>query len=100
MTSLPEHIKRRAAWRSVGLACVALVVTSRPAHAAGGALDLLYERTVMSAADQRCALSTPQIKAALDASRLQARGAALRAGTPKDRLAETEGRAWRKARAV
>ncbi|WGM40204.1 hypothetical protein [Caulobacter sp. NIBR1757] len=54
----------------------------------------------MSAADQRCALFTPQIKAALDASRLQARGAALRAGAPKETLAETEGRAWRKAKAV
>ncbi len=100
MTSLHEQIKGRVAWWSVGLVCVALVATSRPAHAAGGALDLLYERTVMSAADQRCALFTPQIKAALDASRLQARGAALRAGASKDTLAETEGRALRKGRAA
>ncbi len=100
MTSLREQIKGRAAWWSVGLVCVALVVTAKPAHAATGALDLLYERTVMSAADQRCALFTPQIKAALDASRLQARGAALRAGTPKEALSQTESRAWAKARAV
>ena len=100
MTSLREQIRGRAAWWSVGLVCVALVVTAKPAHAATGALDLLYERTVMSAADQRCALFTPQIKAALDASRLQARGAALRAGTPKEALSQTESRAWAKARAV
>ena len=100
MTSLREQLKGRAVLWTVGLVCVALVATSKHAHAAGGALDLLYERTVMSAADQRCALFTPPIKAALDASRLQARGAALRAGMPQERLAETEGRAWRKARAV
>ncbi|RYF94862.1 MAG: hypothetical protein EON95_03745 [Caulobacteraceae bacterium] len=84
----------------MGLVCVALVVTSRPAHAAGGALDLLYERTVMSAAGARCALFTPQVSAALDASRLQARGAALRAGARIETLGQTEGRAWRKARAA
>lgn len=100
MTSLREQILGRAVWWSVGLVCVALVATAKPAHAATGALDLLYERTVMSAADQRCALFTPQIKAALNASRLQARGAALRAGTSKDVLGQTEVRAWNKARAA
>lgn len=100
MTSLREQILGRAVWWSVGLVCVALVATAKPAHAAGGALDLLYERTVMSVADQRCALFTPPIRAALDASRLQARGAALRAGASKETLAETEGRAWRKAKAT
>lgn len=100
MTSLREQIMGRAAWWSVGLVCVALVVTAKPAHAAGGALDLLYERTVMSAADKRCALFTPPIRAALDASRLQARGAALRAGTPRESLNQVEGRAVAKARTV
>jgi len=49
------------------------------AHAAGAA-ELYYERTVMRAADGRCRLFAPEISAALAASSLQARGAALRAG--------------------
>jgi hypothetical protein len=100
MASLREQLKGRVAWWTVGLVCVALVATAKPAHAAGGALDLLYERTVMSAAGQRCNLFTPQVSAALDASRLQARGAALRAGAPPQALGQTEGRAWSKARAI
>ncbi len=100
MTSLREQLKGRAAWWSVGLVCVVLVATSKPAHAAGGALDLLYERTVMSAAGARCGLFTPAVSAALDASRLQARGAALRAGAGSEALGRIESRAWSKARSV
>jgi hypothetical protein len=56
-----------------------LFVPPALAHAAGPA-DLYYERTVMWAADGRCRLFTPEIGAALAASSLQARGAALRSG--------------------
>ncbi|NBB15276.1 hypothetical protein GVN21_07900 [Caulobacter sp. SLTY] len=80
----------------IGGACVAVLAATKPAHAAP-ALDLLYERTVMVAADDRCGLFSPQIAAALDASRLQARGAALRAGARPETLAETERRARSKA---
>jgi dihydroorotate dehydrogenase electron transfer subunit len=47
---------------------------------AGSALDLFYERSVMHAVDRRCDLFDPGVAAALDAARVQARGAALRAG--------------------
>lgn len=39
----------------------------------------LYERTLMLDADRRCGLFDPTVRAALSASRLQARGAAVRA---------------------
>lgn len=93
MTSLRNQIKERVLWWAISLVCVAAVVTARPAHAAGGALDLLYERTVMTAADSRCQLFSPPIGAALNAARLQARGAALRAGAEAETLSRTEQRA-------
>lgn len=96
MTSLRNQLRDRIGWWVIGGACVAVVAASKPAHAAP-ALDLLYERTVMVAADDRCGLFSPPIAAALDASRLQARGAALRAGARPETLAETERRARSKA---
>lgn len=97
MTSLRAHLQGRIAWGLIGLTCVALVCTAKPAHAAGAALELFYERSVMTAADGRCRLFAPQIGAALNASRIQARGAALRAGTNNATLAATERRARDKA---
>ncbi|MDH4385991.1 MAG: hypothetical protein QE280_11175 [Caulobacter sp.] len=70
------------------------------AEAGGGAASLLYERTVMTAANGRCRLFTPQIAAALDASRIQARGAALRSGARSDDLREVERRARSRADTV
>lgn len=60
-------------------------------------MDLLYERTVMSAADDRCGLFTPNLGLALDAARLQARGAALRAGTADLQVLAVERRARARA---
>jgi hypothetical protein len=54
---------------------------------------LFYERTVMREADGRCHLFSPAIAAALNASSLQAHGAALRAGVTRDVLAATADRA-------
>ena len=48
------------------------------AHAA--AVDAYYERAVMTAADQRCHLFTPELGSALGAAQAQAHGAALRSG--------------------
>ena len=62
----------------MGLLGAALAAAPGAAHAR--ALDLVYERTVMTTADQRCSLFAPEISAALAAAQAQARGAALRAG--------------------
>ena len=53
---------------------------------AGGASDLFYERSLMSAAGARCKLFDSGTAAALAASGRQARGAALRAGADPDAL--------------
>lgn len=97
MKSLRGKTRDRATrwWVLAGLA--AAMVVPGVVQARGGALDLLYERTVMSAADSRCRLFHPRIAAALNASRIQARGAALRAGTSPETIAETERRARARA---
>jgi hypothetical protein len=60
---------------------LAVIAAALPAVAAAApAVDLYYERTLMSSAGEHCGLFTPQIGAALQASAAQARGAALRAG--------------------
>jgi hypothetical protein len=75
----------------MGLLGAALAVTSGNAHAQ--ILDLVYERTVMAAADERCGLFTPEISAALAAAQAQAHGAALRSGATLERLRTLEERA-------
>jgi len=62
--------------------------------------DLFYERTVMSAAGDRCSLFTPEISAALASSAAQARGAALRAGTDPKSLDGLKRTAQMRAEAV
>jgi hypothetical protein len=76
----------------MGLLGAALAATPGLAHARP--LDLVYERTVMTAADARCGLFAPEVSAALTAARIQARGAALRSGAdPLDlRVLEREAR--------
>jgi hypothetical protein len=76
----------------------ALVASPGLAHAQ--ALDLFYERTVMTAADQRCVLFAPDVSAALAASAAQARGAALRGGASLDSVRGVEARARTKAAQV
>jgi hypothetical protein len=68
-----------------------------PGFAQAQPADLFYERTVMSAADDRCDLFAPEVGAALAASAAQARGAALRAGTSFDTLRTIEINARSKA---
>ncbi|RAK57926.1 hypothetical protein DJ018_08470 [Phenylobacterium deserti] len=76
----------------------AAALAGAPSLAHAQALNLLYERTVMIAADQRCGLFTPAVSAALGASAAQARGAALRAGQPRNAVEAAEGRARARAR--
>lgn len=68
-----------------------------PALAMAGPVDQFYERTVMTAADGRCALFEPGVGAALAAAQAQARGAALRSGVSEAELADVERRARTKA---
>jgi len=83
----------------MGLAAAGGILAA-PGVSTAGAADLLYERTVMVAADQRCGLFDPATSAALDAGRLQARGAAIRSGASKNALAKVERRATAKAAAT
>ncbi|MFZ5670504.1 MAG: hypothetical protein ACOY4K_13510 [Pseudomonadota bacterium] len=96
MTS-PQQGRRRRRWLGAGLAAV---VVGAAGGAAAGALDLYYERTLMGAADARCDLFDPVVGAALEAGRVQARGAALRAGASAETLQAAEARALARGRAV
>ncbi|CAN7412681.1 hypothetical protein LJR225_002637 [Phenylobacterium sp. LjRoot225] len=73
------------------------ILASTPGCAEAQILDLLYERTVMTIADGRCRLFTPDVSAALSAAQVQARGAARRAGAGVDALRSVEARARAKA---
>src|SRR5690242_17679480 len=93
------------AWRKMRRGATALMVAgaalAAPALAqAAGAASLFYERAVMTAADQRCNLFTPQVSAALEAARAQARGAALRGGAETAELQRVQARAQQKAASV
>jgi len=85
-------------WRGFWL--TAAVCAAPCVALAGSALDLFYERSVMAAADTRCDLFDPGVSTALDAARVQARGAALRAGASEDVLLGVEQRARAKAQAA
>jgi len=75
--------------RLVLVAAVSLVPTL--AHAA--AVDAYYERSVMTAADQRCHLFSADLASALEASQAQARGAAMRSGLTNTQLDGVQTRA-------
>jgi len=79
-------------WTGAGLAATVLMVAAA-GPALAGAADLLYERTLMTAADARCRLFEPAVGAALESGRMQARGAALRGGSSADALSQVERRA-------
>ena len=93
-----QRRKARPASRWVGFVFAACAAAPGFAHAQPA--DLFYERAVMTAADQRCGLFTPEVGAALAAAAAQARGAALRAGAAPDVLQRTERIASAKAAAV
>jgi hypothetical protein len=71
-----------------------------PVCAHAGAVDAYYERAVMSDADQRCRLFTPELGAALGAAEAQAHGAALRSGMTNADLDRVGQRAWAAAGSV
>lgn len=69
------------------------VLAAAPGFAHANLLDLVFERTAMTAADERCGLFSPEISAALAAAQAQARGAALRGGADPKALHMLERRA-------
>ena len=86
--------------RSISAMLLAVVLTASAAPALAGAGDPFYERSLMVAANARCGLFSPAIASALDASALQARGAALRAGVAETALKASKSRAEAKARGL
>ncbi|HEY3799823.1 MAG TPA: hypothetical protein VGL58_15850 [Caulobacteraceae bacterium] len=77
-----------------GLATLALAMLAAPAaQAAPAAIDLFYQRALMSAANAACRLFAPDVATALTASELQARGAALRSGADPAALAQVQAKA-------
>jgi len=97
MTSFPRRNTGRPA---TGATLAGLLALAAPACALAAPLDVLYERTVMTAADARCRLFAPPVAAALDSGRAQARNTALRAGSPESVILATEQRARAKAGAA
>ncbi len=82
----------------MGFAAAALVVA--PGLAQAQPADLFYERTVMTAAQERCGLFAPEVAAALASAAAQARGAALRGGVSAGALRQVEAAAQAKAASV
>jgi hypothetical protein len=75
---------------------VAAAVALAAAGGAGGAtpaVELFYQRALMSAAGGACRLFAPDVASALAAAKAQARGAALRSGVAAGDLATLEQRA-------
>lgn len=72
--------RRGLAAKAAFVGYFASVVLVAPSVAHAGAVDAFYERSVMSSADQRCHLFTPDLSSALAAAGAQAHGAAMRSG--------------------
>ena len=91
--------RRSALPASRWMGLLGLAILAAPSSAGAQPADLFFERTVMSAAGERCRLFTPEVAAALAAGAAQARGAALRAGADARTLkaveADARGRAAR-----
>jgi hypothetical protein len=89
--------------KAVRLAVLAALVPAiaaaapAPAGLQPGPGQLFYERTLISAAGARCRLFAPEVAAALSASTLQARNAAMRSGADRASLAAVDKRARDKA---
>ena len=88
------------AFRRSAFALSALLALVWPALASAAAIDAFYERAVMTAADQRCRLFTPELASALQAAEAQARGAALRSGYSDGQVAQVAERADAKVASV
>lgn len=85
--------------RGAGFALAAMLLAA-PMLAHADAVGAYYERSVMTAANERCGLFTPDLASALATAQAQARGAALRSGATSGALVQIEERARGKADAV
>ena len=92
-------IARRLISTTASILAFAAALVPVAAYAAP-AIDLYYERELMTVADNRCRLFAPQIGAALEASANQARGAALRAGVNGATVNGVTARATQRAESV
>lgn len=89
-----RHAFRRR-WLGGGLSTLIGLV---PAASHAAPTDVYYERALMSAANQRCNLFSPELGSALESAAAQARGAALRAGAASQTVAQVGQNArWRAA---
>lgn len=88
----------RSTVRGVGFGLVVLAALG-PVAAHAQAVNIFYERALMTAAGQRCRLFTAPVAAALAAGEAQARNAALRGGVEQGELAQVAARARGKAAA-
>jgi hypothetical protein len=79
--------------RALTVAVLGLGLSGLAGAASAGALDLFYERTLMTAAGARCGLFQPPVEA-------QARSAALRAGEAETDITAARGRALGRAQTV
>jgi hypothetical protein len=77
---LNNIIRRLKATKRVSIVFFGLTLLAAPAMAHAAAVDAYYERAVMTAANQRCNLFTPELASALAAAAAQAHGAAMRSG--------------------
>jgi hypothetical protein len=84
----------------LGAWAFAIAAAAAPQLAHATAAEAFYERAVMTAADQRCRLFTPELASALQAAEAQARGAALRSGMDGAQLVQVEQRADAKIAAI
>lgn len=97
--SVPTEPRRSAArgavatWVMAGAMLAPAVPAGATPEAQTAVTKTYYERSVVVAADARCRLFTPPVTAALKASTLQARGAAVRAGANEESLIEAAAKA-------
>ena len=89
--------RRSAGPVSRWMGLMGLAFAAAPCVALAQPADLFFERTAMTAADNRCGLFTPEVSAALAAGAAQAKGAALRAGVDPKILSTREADARRYA---
>jgi hypothetical protein len=83
----------RRGWRASALATALMLVPTVGVSAGPSAADLFYQRALMVAADGDCRLFSPDLRAALAASKAQARAAALRSGDDPTLLVGLEAKA-------
>ncbi|MDP3403775.1 MAG: hypothetical protein Q8S03_03725 [Brevundimonas sp.] len=79
---------------------IAVVLAAGPAGARADGTGTYYDRSFVLAAHEKCRLFQAPVAGALAAATLQARGAALRAGTPEATVRATADRARVRARQV